>query len=1052
MKLFKRLSLMLMSFAICFVQCDIGRVLAAEVQIESETETENVMEENSSSQEVSEETDDISGELEVILNIDENIMNTYIEGFEQKYPDIKIKYTRYSDYEEKIKERIDNNDYGDVLFIPAYMDSKQAARYFEPLGDLDSLSLKYNYLENSYKVGDRVYSLSSSAYLMGIIYNKAVFYQAGVTELPKTTDDFLNDLKMVKERTDAIPFYTCHEWDWTVINWADFPFIEMSGDADYRGLKFVYEKNPFLRGSNYYNAYKLLYDIVDQGLCEEQFDGMNWDEICHKVNSGDIGSIVMGSWALSQISESGSNGDSISFMPFPNEINGRQYATIGLDYGYCMNKHSSNKEAARRFIEYMLDESGYALDRDRISIVKTDPYPSVYGEMGDVVMLSSSSFSGETYNYYTKLVSGIDPTSAAEIRNIMDVAADKEEGDYDKLMQDWNSRWETARPFNMYTVERETDTDDIPLPENSEGVNSIDKMIMNNYEVQFSPTEQKYIKEKKKIKVGYLTKMAPFQYEETYENGTKEFKGLSSVMCKAVEDSTQMEFEYIPYSNSESMIKSLKSGKIDMAAGFGNDGKYVNDVKLSKEYLELSNVILKSDAVDINQLSGSRQAYVTGEECNIKVVNGSNMTAFNSYPELIAAVEKKKADFAILNYYSASCYVKDGEYSKVALIPLTEKTKYGFAFSKDVDTRLISICNKCIYSVPEESIQMTLMQSMDSQSKEITLQRFISANPLGVSIFCMLLLIFVLGVLSFLRQEKERNEKKHELDTKRYEILSQLTDEYVFEYDFKTDNMHFDEKFNEKFGFGNNITVSDIHTDNEALIKFLREFEKARTKDSVSTEPFELVDNLNHKQWYRMIAYRIMGDKLKPQHVIGKIMNVQQVVEEKQRIQEEADRDALTALYNRTGFEKRLAELMEKYPKQTPVAFAVLDIDDFKAVNDSLGHVGGDEALKRLASKLLKISSEKVIAARYGGDEFMICIFDTTKEKAEETFKNLVHEMDTRMQFQGNSQKISISLGGVYAKEILPLTLLFVEADKVLYCVKSEGKNNYRLINHLEEI
>ena len=160
MKLFKRLSLMLMSFAICFVQCDIGRVLAAEVQIESETETENVMEENSSSQEVSEETDDISGELEVILNIDENIMNTYIEGFEQKYPDIKIKYTRYSDYEERIKERIDNNDYGDVLFIPAYMDYKQAARYFEPLGDLDSLSLKYNYLENSYKVGDRVYSLS----------------------------------------------------------------------------------------------------------------------------------------------------------------------------------------------------------------------------------------------------------------------------------------------------------------------------------------------------------------------------------------------------------------------------------------------------------------------------------------------------------------------------------------------------------------------------------------------------------------------------------------------------------------------------------------------------------------------------------------------------------------------------------------------------------------------------------------------------------------------------------------------------------------------------
>lgn len=274
----------------------------------------------------------------------------------------------------------------------------------------------------------------------------------------------------------------------------------------------------------------------------------------------------------------------------------------------------------------------------------------------------------------------------------------------------------------------------------------------------------------------------------------------------------------------------------------------------------------------------------------------------------------------------------------------------------------------------------------------------------------------------------------------------------MFEYDFKTDSIHFDEKFDEKFGFGGNIKVSEVQADNEALVKFLREFEQAKTKDSIHTEPFELLDNLHQKQWYRMIAYRIIGDKSMPQHVIGKLMNVQQIIEEKQRIQEEADRDALTALYNRKGFEKKLAELMEKYPKQTSVAFAVLDIDSFKAVNDSLGHAGGDEALKRLASQLDKISSDQVITARYDGDEFVICMFDVMKEQAEDTFQRLVKEMDFDMSFQGNSQKISISLGGVYVNEILSLTLLFAEADKVLYCVKNEGKNNYRLINHLEEV
>ena len=77
-------------------------------------------------------------------------------------------------------------------------------------------------------------------------------------------------------------------------------------------------------------------------------------------------------------------------------------------------------KAARKFIEYMLDESGYAMDRDRISSVKTDPCPSVYGEMGNVVMLSGNAFNNETYNYYIKLVSEVDPSSASEIRNIID--------------------------------------------------------------------------------------------------------------------------------------------------------------------------------------------------------------------------------------------------------------------------------------------------------------------------------------------------------------------------------------------------------------------------------------------------------------------------------------------------------------------------------------------------------------------------------------------------------------------------------------------------------
>ena len=131
MKLSKRILFLLFSFIICFENCNLGSTFAAEKKAEN--------------------TDDISGDLEVILNIDTNTMNKYIEGFQQKYPNVKLTYTCYSDYEKHIMDRIKKNDYGDVLFIPASLDAEGVEKYLEPLGDIDTLSQKYNFVDNTYR-------------------------------------------------------------------------------------------------------------------------------------------------------------------------------------------------------------------------------------------------------------------------------------------------------------------------------------------------------------------------------------------------------------------------------------------------------------------------------------------------------------------------------------------------------------------------------------------------------------------------------------------------------------------------------------------------------------------------------------------------------------------------------------------------------------------------------------------------------------------------------------------------------------------------------------
>lgn len=996
---------------------------------------------------------DLSGLLKVTFNLEEKEIRQYIEGFEQKYPDVEVIYECVDDYENTMVDRITNGDYGDVLFVPGFMDNKEIPNCFAPLGNYYRMAAKYNYIDSGFSSGNIVYTIPSSDYLMGIIYNKDVFYKAGISTPPTSIDEFFEDMSMIRERTDATPVCFNSSLDWTLRNWIDFPYAEMTGDPDYKGNKFVYEKDPFTEGGTYYTVYQMIYDLEAYGYTEGIENNVSWETTCRDLNEGRCGCITMGSWALAQIKASGANGDSIGFMPFPNEINGKQYVTLNTDYNYAVKRDSENVDAAKAFVEYMLDESGYALNRELISIVKTDPYPDTYGDMENVVPVRNEPYNGGNYSVYLNMVKSIDPMDAEEIRRIIRAAGQGSES-FDQIMQEWNRRWEGARSDNAVLLDRsETLALSIEESTKSETESSqTDNFFKTDYDIMLSPTENEYIDSKQNLRVGYLRGHAPFQYEEEDELLNRSFEGLCAMLCQMIEDNTNLELEYIPYDSEEELVQALESGTLDMAAGVKTSPQYENRVKFSREYIEYINVLLRNENVEMNQLEGSRQAVVLGENSAIEPVSQFQTVDVPSISEAVKCIDAHDAEYAITNYYSAEYYIRDQECQNIVVVPLTEKTKLGFAYANDVDSRLIAICNKCIYSLSEDTIQMMLLQNMDPEAKPVTLARFIRENPLTAILVGLLILLLIVSALWIVWREKEKSRKKRELDNKRYAILSHLTDEYVFEYDLKEGVVHFEEKFEEKFHFERDIRLTDYAYDQPALNKLIENCNLAKENDATTTDAFELEDCTGEKQWYRMIAYRIAGENGQPSHLIGKIMNVQEVVEEKQRIQNEADRDALTSIYNRTGYEKRVHELSEKYGENASVIFAVLDLDNFKSVNDSLGHAGGDEALKLLAGRLDRMSGENTVVARYGGDEFVVCMFAVDQADGQKIFETLVNGMDTDMNYQGRLHHLSISLGAVYAEHTLPLAVLFVEADQVLYQVKSAGKNGFKLVSHGETV
>lgn len=975
----------------------------------------------------SQKNTDISGDIEVIFNVADDVMKPYIADFCQKYPKVNVTYTCYTSFETQIPDRIASGDYGDVLFVPAYMTVNDLSKYFAYLGDYVSLSEKYNYLEGGRKVNNSIYGIPSLAYMSGILYNKDVFYQAGVTQMPTTPEDFLQVLQDIEERTDAIPFYTNYAAPWALALWDTFSYIEMTGNADYKYRYFTYEKDAYLEGSTHYQSFRLLYDIVDKGFCESDPAKSDWEKCKGMLNEGKIGCLAIGSWAISQFKGAGENGDAIAFMPFPYEIEGRQYMTVSTDYCYGVSKNSEHPEAARAFLDFMLDESGYALAQETLSIVKTDPYPDAYGDMENVILLTNGTATGSEYTHRNKLLGKLSLEDGYEAQRVIDSALGNSEESFDDIMEDWNRRWESGRTADMKLVERDLKV-------------GTGTSILQNYVVNFSQTEKDFLENTGKLKVGYLTNLAPFQYQKDGE-----FAGVTRDMCEAVAENTGLEMEYVPYENTQAMVDGLKAGEIDMIAGMDKGVGYDESLRYSKDYFSYMNLLVKNDTVDAQLGVGSRLAAVKGENNSFSETVGIVTKRYNTYAEALRAVESLDADYVVMNYYSADYYMKAQECSHVAMLPLSEMAGLYFAFSENVDTRLISICNKCIYGIPQENIQVMLREHLDPPAQAITFMRFVEANPVGCIVAVCVFFLFIATVAVAFFREKMKSAKKHAMDVTRYEILASIVNEYLFEIDYVKNIIWFDKKCEENFGFKKEVSLqddmqADIGVD--TVYKYCNLIEDSEGGESPA---FLLTDKQGASQWYKVLAHKVKNSDGKPQHIIAKLVNIQKEMEEKQRIAEKAETDPLTGLFNRDGFRSRMTAFYENPQGQLPIALVMVDFDDFKSVNDTLGHAGGDVALKMLAGNMKGLFAENAVNCRYGGDEFMIFTYGIEENQLGEMLGNLVSRMNHQLSFQSANKNISISVGAVYSYETVSHEELFEQADQVLYQVKEKGKNQYML-------
>jgi diguanylate cyclase (GGDEF)-like protein len=160
------------------------------------------------------------------------------------------------------------------------------------------------------------------------------------------------------------------------------------------------------------------------------------------------------------------------------------------------------------------------------------------------------------------------------------------------------------------------------------------------------------------------------------------------------------------------------------------------------------------------------------------------------------------------------------------------------------------------------------------------------------------------------------------------------------------------------------------------------------------------------------------------------------------RLKETSFKDDVTGLYNRRFFSLRLEEELSRYRRfNHPVSVVLLDLDNFKAVNDDFGHMVGDETLREVSQILMKHSRGINVVSRYGGDEFAVLLVETSKAGAR-LYADRIREVVAKYPFShGRVITASFGVASLPDDEAGTAEDLFRAADEALYAAKRAGKN-----------
>ena len=332
----------------------------------------------------------------------------------------------------------------------------------------------------------------------------------------------------------------------------------------------------------------------------------------------------------------------------------------------------------------------------------------------------------------------------------------------------------------------------------------------------------------------------------------------------------------------------------------------------------------------------------------------------------------------------------------------------------------------------------------------------IIANQVRVYHVAMLLIILLVGVSMAAQAYEHERETVIKLESdkdllkqsaQRYQLITRLSNEVFFHVTLDTGAISFNDTFESMFGFpAPNCSIdrmdhcSDLFFEDDRKI-FLSLVNQLRAGEAEARAELRMVNSRGVARWKRVEIYTVFDLDKQAVQLVGKIADIHRQKQSMQRLIRQADSEPLTGLLNRGAMERNIKAFLSGEGLGGRHALIMLDFDNFKAVNDTLGHARGDQLLVSFANGIRRLFRSGDYTSRIGGDEYMLFIKNAGSDiVVQDKAEALRDEMAALSRKIGVPVSISVGIA-VYERDGKTFEKLYKAADAALYAVKRGGKN-----------